>query len=174
MSWLYRWLFRAKTTEIHYTLKKEMYTSTTPPREADSMDPIAALIDSTSFSLTDNDQGNSSTGYPMLEMNNLGTGNSACENDGLPCPAFIQNIGRDEPAPTVTAPQNPNVGTLIHPLLREPQTRALLSSHAEGGSYSTPDSSTPHSGPSSSPSPAEPPPSVSPTSQSNNDGSSPV
>ena len=33
MTWPYRWLFRAKTDNIHYTLKKKIYKNATPPNK---------------------------------------------------------------------------------------------------------------------------------------------
>ena len=59
MTWPYRWLFRAKTSKNYYSLKKKMYKSTTPPREADLMDPIPMLegdAPSTDFSVPESNQ----------------------------------------------------------------------------------------------------------------------
>lgn len=38
LTWPYRWLFRAKTANNYYELKKLMYKSSTPPTEAGVFD----------------------------------------------------------------------------------------------------------------------------------------
>ena len=47
----YRWLFGAKTGEIHYTLKKKIYKSATVPNEKVPLD--AAIADQVIFSTTE-------------------------------------------------------------------------------------------------------------------------
>ncbi|KAJ7391015.1 hypothetical protein OS493_021035 [Desmophyllum pertusum] len=68
MTWPYRWLFRAKTAKEYYTLKKKIYKSATPAREANLMAPIVVVVDNT-WSVVD-----SSPGSSLSEMNNPGTG----------------------------------------------------------------------------------------------------
>ena len=44
MAWPYRWLFRAKTGKIHYTLKKKIYKSATPTTTEIADSAIAGLV----------------------------------------------------------------------------------------------------------------------------------
>ncbi|PFX24455.1 Transmembrane protein 151B [Stylophora pistillata] len=104
MSWPYRWILRAKTAKIHYTLMKEIYAGSTLQREEDSMNLVAALTGTGSFGLSEDDR--ESTGYPMLEMNDLGTGNRTDENDAS-SPDFIKKIGHGGRFQIVSEPQNP-------------------------------------------------------------------
>ncbi|XP_078380023.1 uncharacterized protein LOC144662969 [Oculina patagonica] len=64
MSWPYRWLYKAKTAEIHYVLKKKVYKSTTPSREVEPLDLILADLFSE----------DTCSGNPTSEMSTLATG----------------------------------------------------------------------------------------------------
>ena len=90
MSWPYRWLFRARTSKCYYALKKKLYKSTTPPREVDTMDPIAMLAGGawSSDSSVPNHMSNC-----MTEIVNPGIGNPAFQNGCAPYPPGNPTLG---------------------------------------------------------------------------------
>ena len=90
MSWPYRWLFRARTSKCYYALKKKLYKSTTPPREVDTMDPIAMLAGGawSRDSSVPNHMSNC-----MTEIVNPGIGNPAFQNGCAPYPPGNSTLG---------------------------------------------------------------------------------
>ena len=93
MTWPYRWLFRAKTAKTYYTLKKKMYKSAVPPREADVMDPFAFL---TANIL--NSSSNNCAGYPVSVMSNPGGDYLIVQNDGMAYPPVNPYFQRGDPS----------------------------------------------------------------------------
>ena len=93
MTWPYRWLFRAKTAKTYYTLKKKMYKSTVPPREADVMDPFAVL---TANILNSNS--NNCVGYPVSVMRNPGGDYFTIQNYGMAYPPVNPYFQRSDPS----------------------------------------------------------------------------
>ena len=89
MTWPFRWLFRAKTAKKHYILKKRIYKSTTPPREADLMDPIANLVGNASFA-------------PPSTGPDSGRGNPAFQRDCAPYPPLDSEAAAAFPLHPVT------------------------------------------------------------------------
>ena len=73
LTWPYRWLFRAKTGKIHYTLKKKIYSSAIPPIEEDLplMEFNAAdlmVINNTSWAASSSDH--PAQAIPLMGMSN--------------------------------------------------------------------------------------------------------
>lgn len=107
LSWPYRWLFRARTAKKQYVLKKKMYISATPPREVELtlMDQIEDLVNSRSFAPSSTGPDNTTTAYPMSEMNTV-TGNPADVQNGDP---VLQSSPMPNPTIHPSADPEPNV-----------------------------------------------------------------
>jgi len=73
LTWPYRWLFRAKTGKIHYTLKKKIYSSAIPPIEGD-LPPMefnaADLMVTTNTSWTASSSVHPAQAIPLMGMSN--------------------------------------------------------------------------------------------------------
>ena len=72
LTWPYRWLFRAKTGKIPYTLKKKIYSSAVPPIEEDlpPMEVNAADLVVTNTSWTASTSVHPTQAIPLMGMSN--------------------------------------------------------------------------------------------------------
>ncbi|KAL9964277.1 hypothetical protein ACROYT_G027895 [Oculina patagonica] len=147
MTWPYRWLFRAKTAKTHYTLKKKIFKSTTPPMEVSVIHSVAVLAGNVSTVVNSSGPDNTCPGYPMSAMNNPGPGNPAFQNGATPFPHVNPYLVQGDPAQSISTsypPQNQEGGPLVSPYPTVTQPNGPPPSYAAQMNNQAPDSSAPY------------------------------